>query len=127
VVTVAAMAATLSPIGDVTTTALKMALDGLERRQAATADNIANLETPGFQSRVVDFEDSLRAAITAGDPRRMDVSVTRSMAPTRLNGNNVNVDMEMVESTETQLRQDLVIAALNAEYGLLRTAITGRA
>lgn len=103
-----------------------MALTGLDMRQQAIADNVANIETPGFLSKVVDFEDSLRAAVADGDPNSVSFDVSRSLAATRLNGNNVNIDVELMANSEVRLRQQLAIQALNSEYGLLRTAITGR-
>jgi flagellar basal-body rod protein FlgB len=54
------------------------------------------------------------------------VTVRHSLAPTRLNGNNVNIDFEMLAQKENALRQRLVVQALNAKYALLRTAITGQ-
>ncbi len=114
------------PISDTTTTALHRALDGLDQRQQAIASNMANLETPGYLSREVEFEDSLRAAIAAGDPHDMVVSTERSLAATRLNGNNVNIDVEILASSENLLRQKLVVQGLSSKYQLLRTAISGR-
>jgi flagellar basal-body rod protein FlgB len=116
----------INPISDTTTAALAVALDGLDRRQQAIASNLANLETPGYLSREVEFESSLRAALLDGRPEDAAITVDRSLAPTRLNGNNVNVDIEMVKATETQLRQRLAVEGLNAKYRLMRTAITGR-
>mgnify|MGYP001220152089 CR=1 FL=1 len=115
-----------SPISELSTATLRQALTGLDLRQRAIADNVANLETPGFLAKQVDFEDSLRAAAASRDPARMRVDVSRSLAPTRLNGNNVNIDNELMANSEVSLRQQLAINALNAEYSLLRTAITGR-
>ncbi len=114
------------PISDTTTGALHRALDGLDQRQQAIASNIANLETPGYQAREVSFEESLRAAISEGRPADAGISVDRSVAPTRLNGNNVNIDIELMAASETKLRQQLAIEGLNAKYRLLRTAISGR-
>lgn len=116
----------IASISDSTTTALRMALDGLDRRQQAIASNVANLETPGYLAREVDFESSLRAAVRNGTPADATISINRSLAPTRLNGNNVSIDREIVNNTENQLRQRLVIEGLNAKYRILRTAITGR-
>jgi flagellar basal-body rod protein FlgB len=115
----------VSPISDITTVTLRVALDGLDQRQQAIASNIANLETPGYLAREVDFESSLRAALLLGEPESTSISIDRSLAPTRLNGNNVNIDNEISRSTETQLRQQLAIEGLNSKYRLLRTAITG--
>ncbi len=46
--------------------ALGSALDGLALRQRVIADNIANMDTPGFIASTVDFEGSLRAALADG-------------------------------------------------------------
>jgi flagellar basal-body rod protein FlgB len=115
-----------NPIGDGVTQALHMAINGLDVRQQAIAGNIANLETPGYLARQVSFEDSLRSALQGGDPTSMAVSVEQSLAPTRINGNNVNIDFELLAQRENQLRQQLVVQALSNKYSLLRSAITGQ-
>jgi len=115
------------PISDVSTRALQAALKGLDERQRDIADNVANVETPGFRAGVVNFEDSLRTALAEGsDVSDATATVTSSQAPTRLNGNNVNLDMEMVAQSESLLRTQLVVAALNSKYSMLRTAISGQ-
>lgn len=116
----------ISPISDLVTSALTVAMDGLDARQRATSANIANVETPGYLARQVTFEDSLRAAISGGDPTSTRVGVEESLAATRMNGNNVNIDFEVLAGSENVLRQRLVVQALNAKYALLRTAITGQ-
>jgi flagellar basal-body rod protein FlgB len=108
-----------------TSEALLSSIRGLDTRAGAIKDNIANVETPGYQAKVVEFENSLGQALAAGDPAGATTSESRSAAPTRLNGNNVAIDREMTQLTETELRQQLSINALNAKYRLLRTAITG--
>lgn len=116
----------MNPISDLTTATLHRALDGLDQRQAAIANNISNVETPGYLAKQVSFEDSLRSAIDAGRPFAAAITEERSTAPTRLNGNNVNVDTEILANSEVNLRQQLAIQGLNAKYQLLRTSITGR-
>ena len=112
-------------ISDATSEALQQAILGLDVRGQAIKNNIANVETPGYQSQVVSFEDSLRSALADGDPDAATASLSFSTAPTRLNGNNVSIDNEMTDLTQTELKQQLAISALNAKYRLLRTAITG--
>ena len=116
----------ISPISDTAIRTLHRALDGLNQRQQAIASNVANLETPGYLAREVSFEDSLRAASETGRPSDATVSYSRSLAATRLNGNNVNIDMELLLGSETALQQQLVVQGLNAKYEVLRTAISGR-
>ena len=43
----------------VTSAALSSALDGLSARQRAIANNIANVNTPGYTAERVSFEDAL--------------------------------------------------------------------
>ncbi len=112
---------------DVTMAALHQALRGLSARQRTIADNIANLETPEFLAGRVDFESSLSAALAGGDPQSAEVTATRSMAPTGVNGNNVNLDQETISMIETDLRYQMTSQAMSNKFGLLRTAIAGGA
>ncbi|MGY1637924.1 flagellar basal body rod protein FlgB [Geodermatophilus sp. SYSU D00742] len=111
-------------IGDLTTTTLHAALSGLAQRQRVTADNIANINTPGFLAGRVDFESDLRSQLSSGrTPTIGGSSVARSLEPTNTNGNNVNLDSETVIATETGLRYQLALNALDGKYSSLRTAL----
>ena len=110
-------------IGDTTTAGLHAALRGLDARRSAYETNIANVETPGYKARSVQFESALRNAIEDGQPFEARHTVEVSSEFGRANGNNVNVDQEMVGLTETALTQELVIRALNDKYNLIRDAI----
>jgi flagellar basal-body rod protein FlgB len=111
-------------IGDVTTTALHAALTGLAQRQRVTADNIANVQTPGFLAGRTDFESALSGALSNGErPSISGGTVARSLEPTNTNGNNVNLDQETVIATETGLRYQLALNALDGKYNVLRTAL----
>ena len=111
-------------ITDVSMSALHAALDGLAQRQRVTADNIANVNTPGFLAGRVDFESSLRGALAGGEsPSGAQAFVARSLEPTNTNGNNINLDSETVIATETGLRYQLALNALDGKYDSLRTAL----
>ena len=53
----------------VTINALTSALDGLAQRQRAISDNIANINTPNYHAKRVQFEEALARSIDAGDGR----------------------------------------------------------
>ncbi|MCA0144487.1 flagellar basal body protein [Blastococcus sp. LR1] len=111
-------------IADATSTVLKAALAGLAQRQRVTADNIANVNTPGFLAGRTDFETSLRGAVSNGQLPSINGGTTmRSMEPTNTNGNNVNLDAETVIATETGLRYQLALNALDGKYNSMRTAM----
>jgi flagellar basal-body rod protein FlgB len=113
-----------SLIGDITPAALHASLSGLAQRQRVTADNIANVNTPGFLAGRVDFESSLRGALRNGETPQINGGTTmRSLEPTNTNGNNVNLDMETVSATETGLRYQLALNALDGKYNSLRSAL----
>lgn len=113
-------------MNDATMDVLRVSLRGLASRQRALSDNIANLETPGYLAKRVDFESALDRAISDGNPASAPISQSRSMDESGLNGNNVNLDDETVLATETGLRYQMSVEALNAKYRLLRTAIRGQ-
>jgi flagellar basal-body rod protein FlgB len=111
-------------IGDATSTALHAALSGLAQRQRVTADNISNVNTPGFLAGRVDFESALSGAIRNGEtPTVSRGTVARSLEPTNTNGNNVNLDAETLIATETGLRYQLALNALDGKYSVMRTAL----
>ena len=112
-------------MNDITTDTLHSAMRGLAARQRVIADNIANIDTPGFLAGRVDFETALRDAVTQGEPGDVRPASARSLAPTGVNGNNVNLDEETLANIDTGLRYQLVVEAMNAKFSLLRTAIGG--
>jgi flagellar basal-body rod protein FlgB len=112
-----------NPISDTTMQSLQSAMRGLSARRQSFQDNIANAETPGYLASRVSFEDSLASAMAQGEPTSMATSMSRTTDPTNMNGNNVQVDQELVGLSENQLRGQLVTEALNAKYRLLRAAL----
>jgi flagellar basal-body rod protein FlgB len=112
-------------LDDVASVTLQVAISGLSTRQQVTSNNIANVETPGFTASTVSFESSLADAIAGGDPTSAAVSVTPSGAPAALNGNNVNLDDEIVTATKTGLQEHLLTGALTSKYGLISTVLKG--
>jgi len=111
---------------DVSSSSLRVAIAGLAARQTAIANNIANIETPGYRARKVEFEEALRGAVAHGDsPAGVQPSTVTSLEPTRLNGSNVNLDEETLSHIDTTMRYQLTLRALDSKYSMLREAIKG--
>ena len=108
---------------DLTINTVASALRGVIARQHVIADNMANVETPGYTAKRVSFEDSLRAAMASGDPQNASVAVLPSDAAPNINGNNVQIDDETMSLEQNGLQYQLMVEALNAKFGLLRTAM----
>ena len=110
-------------LDDISSVVVRSALNGLAMRQRVTADNIANVETPGFLAGRVSFEAALSDAVRTGDPGGNVASVARSLEPTRTNGNNVNLDTEMLTSVDTNLRYQLMLRAVDHKVGLITSVL----
>ena len=109
-------------LDSVVTVALTSALNSLSERQKAIANNIANINTPGYTAKRVMFEDALAASVKAGDGH-VTATTLRSLEPTQLNGNNVNLDTETLSNVETTLRYQFAAQAVNGEFTSMRTAL----
>lgn len=109
-------------LDSVSYTAVNTALDALAARQRAIANNVANIQTPGYQAQVVEFESALSRAVRAGSGFA-ETTLRRSMDPTQLNGNNVNLDEQTTLNVETNLRFQLATQAVSGQYSSVRAAM----
>jgi flagellar basal-body rod protein FlgB len=125
---------------------LKKTLDANSVRQRAHAQNIANAETPGYRRIAVDFEDQLKQVLDDNvdgmaqtDPRHLNgngahVELQSLQATTRREPldpnspgvNGVNIDLEMAEMAETQLRYLTSLELLKRRYAAVKSAIKGQ-
>jgi flagellar basal-body rod protein FlgB len=118
-----------APIGtDVVASTLRTALDGLSLRQRVTADNIANIDTPGFQAATVDFESSLGAALADGSlaaGRTVTPATGVATTPAGPDGNNVDLQTETMTALRSVFQYQLMTRAVDDRYALVKTAIGG--
>lgn len=109
-------------------------LDGLWARQQEISNNIANVETPGYKSKSVSFEDQLNALLQNDSASNSEVinGIKNTQAQTtvsndessRLDGNNVDVEKENVELARTQLNYMYSLREMSDYFTRLRYAIT---
>ena len=128
------------------TTVLKKALDAQAARQRAHAQNIANAETPGYKRVAVDFESELKNVLGDNNVGAMKRTETRHMNtggsgtledlapkirveepnPESSGVNGVDMDQEMAQMAETQIRYLTALELLKRRYMSLKTAIKGQ-
>ena len=113
------------------------ALDGLSARQAAIADNIANVDTPGYKRKTVPFESALASAVEksispvtgapagpiAGFKPRV---VTETNTSVRADGNGVDIEQEMVQLADNTLHYQALSQFVQQFFQQLRSAIMGQ-
>lgn len=100
---------------------LGKAMDAYALRQKITATNIANADTPGYKRHDVQFENELQKAQQVNGISAMK-DVTASVHETN---ENVLLEDEMLEMTDTQIRVQLVTRSLRHHFEMLKTGITG--
>lgn len=110
---------------DITSVALDTALHGLSRRNQVTANNIANLETPGYSAKAVKFEDKLLSAIESGEPASTRIDVLNTGDRPGQNGNNVNLERQMITATKTVLQQKLITGAITSRFSWTSAVLKG--
>ena len=105
-------------------TILPKAMDGLSLRYQVIADNIANVDTPGFRAKNVRFEKELSSAIVRGKPGLATPIIEEQPGKTRLDGNSVDIDMEMAKLSETTILYAAMSRLVSERFSLLRSVIT---
>ncbi len=99
-------------------------LDVNTMRQTIVSTNAANIDTPGYHARDVDFRGELARAMNGEDTSMTSPFVVpvRGLV-SRPDGNNVSVDREAMLLAEVQLQYKAAIAILRAQFAQLTTAI----
>jgi flagellar basal-body rod protein FlgB len=112
------------------------------RRQSLIASNLANLDTPGYRTRDLDFEQALKAALGQGQGQSLPMArtnphhlagttgdsatITHPGRPTseRNDGNDVNLDRESMLLARTQSSYQAAALFAQGEIRKMRQAIT---
>jgi flagellar basal-body rod protein FlgB len=113
---------------DITDLALQRGMSGAGHRQQLLANNLANVNTPGFKRSDVDFQSTLASALSSDNPASalgsMDfadqIDTTSSM---RADGNNVSADQELANMTENATQYEALAAVEKSKLGWLSTAM----
>jgi flagellar basal-body rod protein FlgB len=88
-------------------------------RQKLVASNIANADTPGYQTKDIDFENELQSQMSGSKPNVIEVSGLKN----KNDGNNVNMDREARLLAENALRFSVASQLAHSEISTIRTAI----
>jgi flagellar basal-body rod protein FlgB len=128
------------------TEVLQQSLTGLSMRQRATANNIANVDTPGYKAQQVSFEGQLARAVdrqlttqaglnmvstnpahlSAGPQQLANVQPVVSKLDGmsyRNDGNSVDIEREMALLAETQLRYATLSSLMGRRLAMHRSIV----
>lgn len=116
---------------------LNKAADASWLREETIANNLANVNTPGYKRKDVDFQSVLRnelgnmkyqtldSKVEHADLSRLDASVYVDSAnySYRIDKNNVDVDVENVELASEKLRYDALTDSMTQEFARLKSVM----
>jgi len=141
---------TESIVSDRTLRAAQFALDGLARQQEMISHNIANIDTPGYQAKTVDFQTTLRSALKDESDSGLKLETTHSAhmsfsslrtatsqppsiqvlsrqgGTNRADGNNVDIDVELSQASEAVIAYQAFSQLVSKKLLLLKAIASGR-
>jgi len=126
----------------------KAGSSALAKRFEAVANNIANVNTPGYKRQEVTFEEDLRSAIgTRKTSNKLEMETTEKNhfgnsgnnslenfqvnestvedSSYRLDGNNVDPEIEMAKLAETRMAYQGIMKIMARRVEMIRTAMNG--
>ena len=106
---------------------LNKLMDVATRRHRVLANNLANVNTPGFERKDIRFKESLSSAIEKRDGSAISAVkpdiYTDKTQPSRPDGNNVSTQKEMGEIMENELLYRFSVNALSSKLSRLKKVI----
>ncbi|MBR4515395.1 MAG: flagellar basal body rod protein FlgB [Lachnospiraceae bacterium] len=117
---------------------LDKAADASSFRNELISNNIANVDTPDYKRKDLNFENILQAELggeknlwTAVKNANMDLETLDPQVYTdnanlsyRLDGNNVDINTEEAYLAENQIKYQTLIDLMNQEFGRYKTAMS---
>lgn len=117
---------------------LDKAADASYLRNEVLANNIANVDTPGYKRSDVNFQSVLAAELgkskyTPLDRKIKNVDLSHLIVSPykdhenfsyRLDRNNVDIDIENVELAANQITYQGLIQSMGEEFGRIKTAMS---
>jgi flagellar basal-body rod protein FlgB len=117
---------------------LDKAADASWKRNEIISNNVANVNTPGYKRKDVQFEsyltselmgdNSLDKRVESTDLDMLDATIytDHSNLSYRLDGNNVDIDTEAANLAENQIRYYALLDSMSQEFSRLRTVLQSR-
>ena len=111
-----------------------LALNAYVTRNEVIQHNIANNDTPNFKKKTVEFEEAFAAALDDSkrtgrlDLKKIEpkIRVMHEQFSYRLDGNNVDMEIEMADLYKNSVKYDLLVNSVINNYKKINLVVTGR-
>jgi flagellar basal-body rod protein FlgB len=110
---------------DTTQLSLEAAMRGSSLRQTLLTDNLANVNTPGYQRKDVDFHATLADAMETGDaPEAVAFSPSTDASRTvRADGSGIDADQESAELAKNALEYQALVSVAGSRTSIVQIAM----
>lgn len=126
---------------------LGKSMDAYTKRAEALADNIANVNTPNYKRKDIQFESFLQKALYEDgssvigrrtDEKHFKIGVENKLdsiepyftedknTKMKYDGNNVDIEVEKVEQTKNNIRYQFATNRISQNFTALRSVIKSR-
>lgn len=116
---------------------LTKAADASYQREAILANNISNVDTPGYKRKDLNFEgvlsqelgrckhQSLDKKISELDTSKLTANVytDHSNYSYRMDGNNVDIDTENVELASEQIKYKALTSSISSQFSRMKSVL----
>lgn len=116
---------------------LDKAADAAYMRNELISNNIANVDTPNYKRKDIDFESILQAELAGGKTLNKSVNAVNkdlsvldpqvftdnSSLSYRLDGNNVDISQEEALLAENQIKYQALVDLMNQEFGRYKSVL----
>lgn len=116
---------------------LTKAADASYQREAILANNISNVDTPGYKRKDLNFEgvlsqelgrckhQSLDKKISELDTSKLTANVytDHSNYSYRMDGNNVDIDTENVELASEQIKYEALTSGISSQFSRMKSVL----
>ena len=89
------------------------------------AANIANVDTPGYKEKDIDFRGQLDRQMSYAGPAEIEETAPDAMGFSSLDENTVNVETQVMKLTENSMYYDALVQTLSKKLSLMRYIING--
>lgn len=105
---------------------LRRVMDAAALRHKVIAQNVANVNTPGYRRLAVEFEDELAREMASPGGAVATPTVVVADAADRQDGNTVDLDREMGDLTKNGLLYQAAAQITASRLAALKAAVGGR-
>lgn len=106
------------------------AIDATVLRKELISQNISNVDTPNYKRQDIDFESILAKELKNKNIEdinldRLNVKsyTDKQMSAYRMDGNNVDIEIERSEETKVELRYNTLVTRMTAQLNRLETTL----